>query len=323
MAVKSEYDRAMYRITTMTMRMWLGETLYPRELAEEFNTSVRTIQKDLNERLTFLPIERSASGGYSLPKNYKLAGMSNPHERIVLSLMQSLMQQVNPEFTNIMQKLIKQEGIQSSTFLFDLGFEEIGTAISNFYTLCQVIEFRQSVCFDYTNKYGTTQEYHADPYRIANFKGFWYLVARDHGDSKLKTFALRSIDKLQTSPQNYAIDEAIEQEISTTYGDINTAWFKAEKYHVTLKAYNDAKRYIRRNPPTNIEIREEDDESLTLQMQYHNDLEVLSYVKHWMPDITIENHPQLEQKLFCQVESYLDKRAEHHKQQNEPKWENA
>ncbi|MEA3512688.1 MAG: HTH domain-containing protein [Campylobacterota bacterium] len=44
------YDKALRRITTILSRLYQGEKLKAKDLADEFNVSLRTIQRDLSER---------------------------------------------------------------------------------------------------------------------------------------------------------------------------------------------------------------------------------------------------------------------------------
>jgi len=49
------------RIADIITKLNLGESLNINDLAEEFNVSTRTIQRDINERLAFLPLERNGN----------------------------------------------------------------------------------------------------------------------------------------------------------------------------------------------------------------------------------------------------------------------
>ncbi len=56
MAYKHDYDKILTRLTTILKRLNDGEALSIKDLAEEFNVSTRTIQRDFNERLISFPI---------------------------------------------------------------------------------------------------------------------------------------------------------------------------------------------------------------------------------------------------------------------------
>ncbi|WP_045214535.1 HTH domain-containing protein, partial [Desulfonatronovibrio magnus] len=62
---KHDYDRAMYRMTTIISRLNIGERLFLSDLAQEFGVTVRTIQKDFSTRLSTFPIIKNEDGSYS------------------------------------------------------------------------------------------------------------------------------------------------------------------------------------------------------------------------------------------------------------------
>ena len=59
-----EYDKLATRLILILTKFNSGERLSVEDLAEEFNVSDRTIQRDL-KKLSYLPIEKS-DGCYSL-----------------------------------------------------------------------------------------------------------------------------------------------------------------------------------------------------------------------------------------------------------------
>ena len=50
------YDKALRRITTILSRLYQGDKLKAKELTDEFNVSLRTIQRDFSERLINFPV---------------------------------------------------------------------------------------------------------------------------------------------------------------------------------------------------------------------------------------------------------------------------
>lgn len=56
MGYKHDYDKALNRLTVILQKLYEGETLSVKDLAEEFGTSTRTIQRDFNEKLIQFPI---------------------------------------------------------------------------------------------------------------------------------------------------------------------------------------------------------------------------------------------------------------------------
>ncbi|EOK1109738.1 HTH domain-containing protein, partial [Campylobacter jejuni] len=60
-----EYDKLSIRLVQILSKFNNGESLSAQELAQEFNVDTRTIQRDLNERLAFMPIKKE-NGRYVL-----------------------------------------------------------------------------------------------------------------------------------------------------------------------------------------------------------------------------------------------------------------
>lgn len=52
MGYKHDYDKILTRLTIILSRLNDGEALSVKDLAEEFNVSSKTIQRDFNERLS-------------------------------------------------------------------------------------------------------------------------------------------------------------------------------------------------------------------------------------------------------------------------------
>lgn len=64
-----EHDKLAQRLGMILTKLNAGEHLQIASLAQEFNVSERTIQRDLNKRLSYLPLEREGQV-YWLAPNY-------------------------------------------------------------------------------------------------------------------------------------------------------------------------------------------------------------------------------------------------------------
>ena len=65
----NHHDTLVYRLAQMLVKLNQGEKLDPRALADEFGVNLRTIQRDLNERFAYLPLEKS-EGYYRLDPTF-------------------------------------------------------------------------------------------------------------------------------------------------------------------------------------------------------------------------------------------------------------
>lgn len=65
----SEHDKIGTRLAIILEKLNCGESFSVKELSDEFNVTVRTIQKDLNQRLSYLPIKKDKTR-YALEEYY-------------------------------------------------------------------------------------------------------------------------------------------------------------------------------------------------------------------------------------------------------------
>ena len=59
------HETLVHRLAQILIRLNQGEKIDPGELANEFGVSLRTIQRDLNERFSYLPLLRT-NGKYHI-----------------------------------------------------------------------------------------------------------------------------------------------------------------------------------------------------------------------------------------------------------------
>lgn len=57
-----QHDTIAYRLSQILIKLNQGDHLDPAELADEFGTHVRTIQRDLKVRLAYLPLLKTRGG---------------------------------------------------------------------------------------------------------------------------------------------------------------------------------------------------------------------------------------------------------------------
>lgn len=305
---KPEYDKAMYRLTTIICRLNIGEALDVKELATEFGVTTRTVQKDLNERLSHLPIERREEDGrYRFMGDYRLRGTSEPDAILVADLMTAMIRNVDAGYTKIADNFIKGRSFSTSCFLFHLNLEDISSCGDIFRLLNQAVALRQQVGFSYRNNQGESKDYTVHPYRLANLKGFWYLLAYDLKIGRLKSFYLKKITSPIIHPGNYKVDSAVMEELENFSDEIFSPWVCEDCQIVKLKIGGVARLYLERNLPAALKVESEDDDSLLASMTYFSDSEVLALVKQWLPDIVIVDNKALSDELKAELECYCQR----------------
>ena len=304
MSTRRTYERALFRLTTIISRLNLGEALSIPELSEEFKVSVRTVQKDLNLRLAHYPIVKGNDGRYRFEKGFKLTGTSNMEEEAAISMMKSLIHAASPHYGKIVDRIV-QETSPHSPFLFQLPMEELGDSATIARVLIQAILYCQPVEFEYTTRDEKEISAFVHPYKLANFQGYWYLIGQCQNERKIKTYYLKHIHRLQMSPETFSRTEVSDAEIENV-NEISTVWYNIDnEKKIKLLAIGEAARYLKRYAAPNISVVGTTGEGLTLELSYYHNIEALTFVKRWLPYITILNNPALQMELKIELNNYL------------------
>ncbi|MBX1886285.1 helix-turn-helix transcriptional regulator [Campylobacter peloridis] len=260
------------------------------ELAQEFNVSIRTIQRDLNERLAFMPIKKE-NGRYFLEK-YALGKLSfkDIQNFAILSGIGRLYPSLDKEFLNdlLNEKINKAFLVKNQNYeMLDRQiFEELSTAIIA----------KHPISFDYKEKH--RQVY---PYKLINIEHIWYLLA-DENDT-LKTFTFLKITNLKTNTtQTFTPKENFIEQIKKD----QSHWISKENKEAILKLDKKAKEYFfRKNALSKYEFINEDEKYIYIKAFYAYDDELLNLIRYWIPYIKINKPIALKEKLFEQLNAYM------------------
>lgn len=169
MGMNNRHDKLANRLGIILTRLNTGERLYLDELALEFNVSVRTLQRDFNERLGYLPLKRDGAA-YSLPS--RMLGKQTANDLLAITLSMGL-GALFPDSSYLSQTVLSSK--EPTPFLFQSPVvEDIVEQSTSFEILIECISNRNCVSFSYkANTYGQV-----DPYKLINYQGVWYLAAQ-------------------------------------------------------------------------------------------------------------------------------------------------
>lgn len=283
------HDKLAVRLAQILMRFNDGESLSLEELASEFNVDTRTIQRDINERLSFMPIKKE-NGKYFL-ESFVLGKLSfkDIQNFAMLSGIQELYPKLDKDFiTDLLNSkvnsifMVKNEGFEKVSYEL---FESISIAIVRHNVLS----------FVYKDK-----NREVNPYKLINNKGIWYVLVDEGG--KLKHFALSKIKNLKITKQNFTPQQEFLQQIK----EDASIWLNATK-EATIKLDKKGKDYFfRKKLFEYCEIVDEDEKYFILNVRFSYDDELLNVVKQWIPYIKIISPLELKEKLHILLQEYLN-----------------
>lgn len=284
------------RITEIIGMLNNGESVNTKQLAEQFETSERTIQRDITERLRFLSLIKSDKGwkmdtqsigklSQKVIKNFAaISGIRDMYPTLDDDFLKSLMDVEQQSAFLIKPHHYESLSNQPSKLLFN----KLETAITR----------SESIHFYYKAKdYQNIQ-----PYKLINYKGIWYLAAVDNG--KLKTFHANQIGSVWPTKELFEHDLEIEKQINNE----ESIWFSNTKTEIVLKVNAEVASYFQRRQliPEQEITKTCDDGSLIVTTMVADDMQILPIIKYWIPHVKIISPSSLDGKLREEIKAYLN-----------------
>jgi len=291
--MSKSHDTLARRLALILTKLNSGESFSVQELADEFGVSTKTIQRDINDRLNYIPLQKNGKRysleGYALGK----LGFEDIKSFATLSGIKSLYPTLSNEFiTGILNAKLNR-----AYLIKNGGFEEISEKKEEFEYLSAAIVKNSSVSFEYK---GTQRV--VNPYKLINNNGIWYLVA-DESDT-LKTFTFSKIKKFRwdNDTKTFTPKKSFLKIIEKN----DTNWFSKKSIEVTLQIDNHAKEYFtRKTVLPNREFIAHNDTHFIISTKVSYDDEILKIVKYWIPYIKILKPLYLKNQLEESLKKYL------------------
>ena len=293
----SDHDTFGYRLIQILKKLNQGEKLDPKALAEEFNVNLRAIQRDLNERFAFLPLEK-ANGVYYLPLSF-LGKLSLRDVELFARL--AGVSGLFPSGSDNFLREIFDARIQSALLVKGHQYEDLDGKESSFRQLEQAILARQKITYEYRKNEGAKTYVGVEPYKLVNHDGIWYLAGKD-GD-KLKAFTFSKIDRLQVSDETFLADPAVEINLAAE----DDIWLNNKKIEVVLKISASVADYFKRRKlvPSQVIEKELEDGGLIVSTKVAHINQILPTVRQWIPNIRIISPEGVQADMERDIKAYL------------------
>lgn len=295
----SIHDTLVYRLAQILVKLNQGEKLDPQALADEFGVNLRTIQRDLNVRFAYLPLQKS-EGRYHLDPAFLGKLSTRDIERFAgLAGVRGLFPSLSDEFLGD----IFDSRIQSALLVKGHNYENLSGKEELFQQLERAIVARCHISFEYAKDEGNKTYSAVSPYKLINHKGIWYLVARD--GEKVKTFSFSKIERLQQLETRFPIDSSIDTMLKEEDG----IWLGEEKKEIVVKIDAAIAGYFKRRKLIANQVieKELEDGGLIVSAKVGHLNQVLPIVRYWIPHIRIISPEGLQTELEQELRSYLER----------------
>lgn len=292
----ANHDTLVRRLALILIKLNQGQKLDPKQLAEEFNVNMRTIQRDINERFSYLPLEKSLGQYHLNPAFLGKLTLKDIDRFAALAGVSGLFPSLSDDFF----REIFDIRIQSALLVKGHHYEDLRGKEQGFKQLEQSIIARQRVGFDYLNT-DSSKSYLVEPYKLINNKGVWYLAAKH--DGKVKTFSFSKIENVVPSEETFSYDQELEQTLAKEDG----VWLSEQPIEIVLKVDKSVAPYFKRRKLIANQVieKELEDGSLILSAKVGHQNQVVPIVRYWIPYIRVISPDGLQDSVDRELRAYL------------------
>jgi len=284
-------------------RLQNGETLSITELAAEWNTTTKTVQRDF---------EKLREGNYGIiraddGKRFTLKRDHNTSKNTstAIKMLDSLSSDIGGEFyTKAQTALHKLQKQIESPFYTRIDVEDISNRLDLVEDLESAISTQRIITFDYSRSQnqGNCKTYNnIKPYKIIIFDGFWYLLGQ-YKEYFIK-FYLKEIRRVEISQKHFHKNNNILDRMEKAI-DI---WFdpSVEPFDVTLLLDSSAIVYFERKPVKGQYLRKNMDGTAELTISVTHKAEIFSILRKWLPQIRVIEPYSLQKEFDDVLRKYL------------------
>ncbi len=301
MAYKHDYDRTLFRLTNIIAKLYNGAKLTNSELAQEFNVSTKTIQRDFVKLVALYPIYKDGRK-WSLQKEYNFDEKLSLEDDITIKLLSNVSKSFDKSFSQRADKLLQRvnENINSPIYT-KIELEDISNKLSEIKDIETAINSSQTIILTYL-KDEHYFEVELEPYKIVNFEGFWYLVGKNRG--VLKKYYLQNVFDIELLDKKYRVSKKALKSIENALN----IWF-SEDTNISIKLLIDKSimKYFQRKPISQTQrfIDLDNDGNMIVSIDISNENEIIPIVKYWLPNIKIIEPIELNEKIKKEIEKFL------------------
>lgn len=304
MAYKHDYDKILTRLTTILSRLDDGETLSVKELAEEFNVSSKTIQRDFNDRLSAFHIYQD-NKKWKMKDGFRIEKTKSLQEQLVLDIIEKIAQGIGGKFAMASHKLLsKIKNEEFNPIYTKLNIEDISDRFDDVHLIEKAIKEKTELECSYENEREGTFRTNIQPLKIVNYEGFWYLVAAR--DGYIEKYYIKTLSNIKQTAITFTTDNKIEKLLENS---INI-WFKSDIEPFEVKIYADktaAKYFLRRQLPTQQIETLSKDGTMEFIVRITDEMEIIPIIKYWLPHLRVIEPLWIQEMVDEDLKSYLGK----------------
>ncbi|MCT4543636.1 MAG: YafY family transcriptional regulator [Vallitalea sp.] len=299
------------RLLSITTYLLNRNIVTGKELAEKFEVSERTIQRDIEAiNMAGIPIVslKGAHGGYQIMDTFKLLKQANNKEDMEIILMALKGLETTLDDNHISTTIEKIKSVSNSdkyneTISVDFSVIHENTSISKYIQiLSKAIVNRKVVSITYSSADNFISKREIEPV-LLKYKWYtWYLVAYCKNKQDYRIFKLARIGELSVTNQDCMIQHVAEEKLfDTLMGNDNRKYI-----HIKLLCNKKAMYIIKEYIP-NCKIHELNDKEFSCEIDVpENERMWYAILLSLGDDVKIIKPDSLKKRLYYQAKKIIN-----------------
>jgi len=306
---KGNYDKKIFRLLYVLNKLDTNKKVYTRDLAREFNVTVRTVQRDLELlNMTGFPLISFEKGYNSFADDFSLKKvMLSGEEASMLSFLYEIAKSLGKNFEMSFKDILRKVLTKDTEPPFYVKIPD-GVKMNGEFPFVKDLKFAIDECRKVNLCYTTRGQEKctiANPLKIMYFDGFWYLLAKLADDRGIRKYRLEHITKVDVLKERFPF----HPNLRTMLDESVNVWFSGKRdKKVVVTVDRDVAQFFknRRYFPLQKIKKEKRDGSLVIESRVGQYMEILPTIKAWMPCIKVLEPKELKKDLKALVRSYAD-----------------
>ncbi|MFA6192980.1 MAG: WYL domain-containing protein [Sulfurimonas sp.] len=294
------------RLEMIMARLFNGEALSSKDVSTEMNLSSKTVTRYIKEKLAssyiYNDIQYDAKTKKWQAKNInKTETILTDEEQFIINVLEKYTHEQGHEFrvkANIFFEKYKQN--ISNSIYTKVFAEDINERLEDLLLIEQAIKKSKIITMDYNSKHRKLQ-----PYKIVNFDGYWYLIALNISDNKIKNFYFKKSSNVKMLDDSFT---APSQDMLEKINKGINAYFDYESEEIEVILLVDKEiasifNRIKLNPSQRI-MRTNSDGSLEVSICITHEMEIVPFIQKWIPYIKVIEPESIQQTISDNIKKF-------------------
>ena len=299
----------LLRLTKILKYFLEKNEVYTSNLAADFATTTRTIQRDLLAlRKAGFPIHEKKMGLHCMEKNIisNMRQYEDSELALIVAIRDMVTQLGKPFGDNADAIFSRLSDFTDCRPVFVKLDEPTRFPRKTVDKVVKGINERRNLKFMYKGGKKDEHPVTAEPYRTAYFDGFWYLVAKDASDNVIKKYALDRISDITVLKTRF---RKVPDDIDTMLRSSVNIWFTTSRnIKVVIEVDSLWADYFKRRGnilPLQETLEERPDGSLILSFMACNKEEISMCIKPWLPHVRILEPVNIRGSVLAEIKGWI------------------